>query len=357
MTFGSLLGFLAVVIAVYILWQIHQVVLLGFAAVVFATVINHLVRQLQRSGMKRRFALPLVLFCIVIFIAGLFALASPPVIDQFQELLNRLPPAIEQITGWTGWLQRRLPPPIAENLRNLSSFAQNLQNWTGQLFNNFFDIFFNTLSVVLNVLLFIFVTLMLLANPQPYRQGFMLLFPSFYRKRVNEIMDECESTLTGWAIGMLFNMTVIGLMSTIGLWILGVPLPLANGLLAALLTFIPNIGPTLSVIPPVLFAFLDAPWKAIAVIALYILIQQVESNILTPLVMQRQVSLLPAVTLVGLAAFGLLFGFLGVLLALPIVVVARVWINEVLVKDVLDNWTTPHRKRNFATEHGQDDAA
>jgi predicted PurR-regulated permease PerM len=187
-------------------------------------------------------------------------------------------------------------------------------------------------------LLTIVVTIMLLANPTPYRRIFILLFPAFYRPRIHEILQECEETLGGWAIGILFNMTIIAIMSGIGLWGLGVQLPLANALIAGVLTFIPNVGPTLSVVPPAALALLDAPWKALAVVVLYVAIQQIESNILTPLVMERQVSLLPAITLLSQVAFATFFGLLGLFLALPIVVVAQVWLKEVLVEDILNQW-------------------
>jgi predicted PurR-regulated permease PerM len=108
--------------------------------------------------------------------------------------------------------------------------------------------------------------------------------------------------------------------------------------LAGILTFIPNIGPALSVIPPIAIALLDTPWKALAVLILYILIQQVESNLLTPYVMAQQVSLLPAITLLAQVFFATFFGFLGLFLALPLTVVAQVWLKEVLVKDILDQW-------------------
>ncbi len=101
-----------------------------------------------------------------------------------------------------------------------------------------------------------------------------MAFPAFYRHRVDEILDECEESLVGWIKDTLLAMVVIGVVSYIGLLILRVPLPLVNALLAGLLEFIPNVGPTLSVFPP---ALLDAPWKSVAVIILYILIQQFES--------------------------------------------------------------------------------
>jgi predicted PurR-regulated permease PerM len=135
-------------------------------------------------------------------------------------------------------------------------------------------------------------------------------------------------------------MTVITFLSGIGLLILGVRLPFANALLAGLLTFIPNLGPTLSVIPPTILALIDAPWKAIAVVILYIIIQQIEGTVLTPVVMQKQVSLLPAITILSQIAFAAFFGIFGLFLALTIIVVAMVWFKKVLIEDFLNQWQT-----------------
>ncbi len=140
-------------------------------------------------------------------------------------------------------------------------------------------------------------------------------------------------------------MVVIGFVSAIGLWLLRVPLVLANSALAGLLEAIPNVGPTLSVIPPMAVALLDAPWKAGAVLVLYVVIQQLEQYFLVPYVMATQVSLLPAVTLLSQVIFAIFFGFLGLFLAIPLVIVSQVLIQEVLVKDILDNWKADEQNR------------
>jgi predicted PurR-regulated permease PerM len=207
-----------------------------------------------------------------------------------------------------------------------------------QLFSNFYAIFSGSLGAAVNILLVAVVTLMLLVSPHPYLRLFLAFFPSFYRRRAAQIIKKCERALGGWTQGILFNMLVISLLSWLGLSILGVQLPLANALLAGLLTFIPNLGAVLSCIPPIILAVIDAPWKAVAVLILYFLIQQAESNVLTPLVMKQQVSLLPAVTLLAQATFAIFFGFIGLFLALPLTVVSQVWIEEILIKDILSNW-------------------
>lgn len=347
---GTLIGFLAIIIALYILWRIKQVLLLAFAAVVFATAINQLVRLLQKKfQFKRKIAIAIAVTGVLTFIIGFIALIIPPFIDQFQQLVKLVPQGFEQLSSLNERLHNILPNSLFQEVQGLESLTQNLQSFVDQFISNFFDLFSSTLGLFLNSLLVIVVTIMLLSNPTPYKQMFLVMFPAFYRQRVQIILKKCEKNLGGWAIGILFNMAVIAILSGIGLLLLGVKLPLANSLLAGMLTFIPNLGPVLSVIPPAAMALLDAPWKALAVVILYIGIQQVESNILTPIVMQKQVSLLPAVTLLSQVAFAVFFGILGLFLALPITVVAQVWLKEVLVKDILDRWQIEHEINQFNT--------
>ncbi len=138
-------------------------------------------------------------------------------------------------------------------------------------------------------------------------------------------------------------MSVIAALSMIGPSLIGVKAALANGILAGLLNFIPNLGPTISVVPPIAIALLDSPAKSLIVLGLYIGIQQFESNFLTPYVMAQQVNLLPAVTLLAQVFFATIFGFWGLLLALPLVVVCQIWIRRVLVEDVMDQWADPSK--------------
>ncbi|MEO0928164.1 MAG: AI-2E family transporter, partial [Cyanobacteria bacterium J06643_13] len=314
------------------------------------TAMNQLVKLLEKKlKLERKVAIAISVTGVLIFIIGFVALVIPPFIDQFQQLVTLVPLGLEQLSSWNEWLRNLLPDNLIEEVRGLESLTQNIQSYMDRFIGNFFDLFSSTLGVVLNSLLVIVVTIMLLSNPTPYKQMFLLMFPAFYRQRVQMIVKKCESNLGGWAIGILFNMAVIAIMSGIGLLILGVRLPLANSLLAGMLTFIPNLGPVLSVVPPAAMALLDAPWKALAVVILYVVIQQVESNVLTPIVMQKQVSLLPAITLLSQVAFAVFFGLLGLFLALPITVVAQVWLKEVLVKDILDRWQIEDDINRFNT--------
>jgi predicted PurR-regulated permease PerM len=335
---GQWVGLIALLISVYILWQIRQVLLLVFMAVVFATALNRLVRRLRKSGAKHGIAVLLSVSLLLALLVGFSWLIVPPFVDQFHQLAELVPRGLERLRRWIEVLQNRLPGQslrFIPSVDDLSRQAQPLVTW---VFNNFFSLFSNFLAIILNLLLVLVLTVMLLVNPTPYRQGFLLLFPSFYRRRASEILSQCEVALVSWIRGILIDMVVIGSISGIGLWILQVRLVLANASLAGLFEAIPNVGPTLSVIPPMAIALLDAPWKAGAVLILYILIQQLEQYFLVPFVMAKQVSLLPAVTLLSQVIFAIFFGFLGLFLAIPLVIVGQIWIREVLVKDILNPW-------------------
>lgn len=337
MKLGQWIGLVALFISIYILWQIRHILLLGFTAIVLATALNRSVRQLQRLGLKRRLAVFLSLAVVFALLAIFISLIGVPFSKEFQQLLERTPQGIERLRSWSDWLQNLIPQQSNTAQWSGTGLIEHLQTLAYSSFGHIFTFLSVSVAVPLEVLLTLILTVMLLADPLLYRRAFVQLFPSFYRRRADEILSRCDVALGGWLVGILFNVTVITVVSWLGLWILQVPLVLANALLAGLLTFIPNLGPTISVIPPMAIALLDAPWKAGGVLILYILLHEIEGDILTPLVMAKQVSLLPAVTLLSQLAFTVFFGFLGLLLAVPLLVVLQVWLQECLIKDVLDH--------------------
>ncbi len=328
----------------YLLWQIRNVLMLGFAAIAFSTVINRLVQQLHKIGMPRALAVTVSLLGLLGLCVGAGWFIGPAIAHQIPQSTFLSEQGFERLQGWYRQVSGVMPGNALANTKLedlLPQLAQISPDWASRLlvfFTGSLDFFLNTLLVVV-------LTIMLLSNPKAYRKLLLQGFPKFYRRRADSILDECEEGLSGWFIGLLFNMTVITICSGVGLALIGVPLPVVNALIAGLLTFIPNIGPILSVVPPVLMALATAPWMALAVLALYFAIQQIEGMVLTPFVMEKQVSLLPAITLVAQVVFAVFFGLLGLFLALPLVVVLQVWIKELLVEDILNRWPAPRRLR------------
>ena len=338
MNLGQWIGLIALVISLYILWQLRDVLLLIFAAVVLATTLNRLARRFQSLGIKRGLS---VLLAVGIFFAGVvcfFWLIVPPFVQQFHELTYRVPQGFGRFNSWIDVQRTHIPEQLLPYIPDLNSLIAQAQPLFNRLLGNSFAFVSGSLEVVLKILLVLVLTGMFLVNPDAYQKVFVRIFPSFYRRRVMGILEQCEVSLEGWVTGASIGVFVVGLMSLVGLSILGVKAALALGVLAGFMNLIPNLGPTMSVVPAMAIALLDNPWKAVAVFVLYFFIQQAESNFITPVVMAHQVSLLPAVTLISQLFFVTFFGFLGLFLALPLTVVVRIWVQEILVKDVLDKW-------------------
>ena len=336
MNLGQWFGFVCLIIALFVLWQIRHLLLLVFTAVIIAVALNRLVKWLQSIKIPRKLAVVLAIFSLITFLGLFIALVVPPFSQQLQNLLEELPRVWAKIDWELARLQTRLPDSFPDLPDRLDLIRQlpPIQD----LVSRFFGIFSNSVTAILQLLLVFAIAVMMLADPQRYRKAFLSLFPSFYRRRADSILGLSESALGSWLQGIMINCLFIGIASGIGLAVLQVRLVLVHALIAGILNFIPNIGPATSVVFPLSIAVLESPWKIVGVLVWYFIIQNVETYWLSPTVMARQVSLLPAITLTAQIFFAKTFGLMGLLLALPLTVVAKTWIEEAIFKDILDNW-------------------
>jgi predicted PurR-regulated permease PerM len=335
---GHWLGIIALGISVYILWQMRQMVLLLFAAIVLAITLNLLIEKFQTWRIKRGYAILLSGLCLIAALVSFFWLIVPPFIREFQQLVLLVPQGIEALITWIKELASRLDPELIQSLPTLQQLTQQLQPLVNQIAGRGLSFFYSSLGVPLSLLFLLVLTFMLLAEPHAYRKAFIRLFPSFYRRRVDAILVRCDRALQKWLAAIFFNMLLVGIFSFIGLLVMQIPLALSQATIAGLFTFIPNIGPVLSVVPPMAIALLENPWKALFVLIFYIVIQQIDSQLLTRLIIKQPISLFPAITLLTQFIFASFFGFLGLLLAFPVAIVGEIWLQEVLIKDVLNRW-------------------
>ncbi|NES97173.1 MAG: AI-2E family transporter [Desertifilum sp. SIO1I2] len=336
-------SFLGLIVSLIILWQFRNILLLVFTAIVLAIALNSLVRFLnRRCKIPRGAAVGVGLLSVLIGFSILIGLILPLFISQFQQLILLVPQGVERFIIWanrtitnppTWW-----PPFDIGRLPRFNDISQQLLALVQQVFGNFFVFFSGSVAIILQVLLAMILTLMFVSNPIAYRELLLRLFPSFYRRRADVILSKCEVSLLAWLRGIAINSLFVATASAIGLMILGVPFVFAHAVVAGVFNFIPNIGPMLSVVFPVSVAFLDSFSKAIAVIILYAIIQNIESYLIAPMVMQQQVSLLPAATLVAQIFFATFLGPVGLILALPLAVVSKIWIEEAILKDIFDRW-------------------
>ncbi len=343
--FGKWVGFSALILIFYTLWQMRQLMLLLLTAIVLSLGLNLLVKGFQQRQIRRGLGILLAVIALLLFLFVVIWLIVPPFISQFQELVKLVPQGIETFILWLRSQKNSLNPSFIEFLPNFNSsdlneLLQQLRPLLQEALGGGLNIFYSSLGIILSLLLLLALSLMLLANPSAYRLGFIRLFPAFYRLRVNYILQRCEQALENWLKGIAVNMAIVAIFTGIGLLILKIPLALSQAIIAGLFAFIPHLGLVLSVILPIatILALQDSLWKIGAVLVLYLAIQQIETHILTRRIRTQQVSLLPGITILAEILFTLTFGVLGLILALPLSIISQICLREILVKDILNPW-------------------
>jgi predicted PurR-regulated permease PerM len=179
----------------------------------------------------------------------------------------------------------------------------------------------------------------LAAQPKLYRSGLLKLFPAGSRDRIDQALDDCWTALRLWLAGRLVSMVFIGLLTGVGLWLIGIPGALALGIVAFILEFVPFVGPIIAAVPALVLALAFDPVKALWVALLYLGIQQLEGNVIEPIVQQRAVDLPPALLLFAIVAGALVFGPTGVIFAAPLTVVLFVLVKRLYVREALGTAT------------------
>jgi predicted PurR-regulated permease PerM len=198
----------------------------------------------------------------------------------------------------------------------------------------------STAAVLAGLVLVIFLAIYIGAEPDVYHGGLMHLFPKRARGRAGEVLSEMAIVLRKWLVTQLIAMVVIGAVTTVGLLLLGVQAAFALGLIAGLLEFVPTVGPLLAAIPAVAMGFIDSPQTALYVALLYWGVQFLENNLLIPTLMRGGLDLPPALTLVAQALMTLLFGFIGLMVAVPLTAAIIVPIKMLYVEDVVGDQIT-----------------
>ncbi len=345
----ALSGFLATGV---ILWSLKEIIIQIFAGVVLAMALCTLVGAIRsKINISRNLALILSLMGLFTILSSFLIVVVPPFTKEFQELINQLPNAARTLSDITtrslekinyimygGYPKGELEKQIIFNGFNPLPDGSTIANGVGEGIGKILDFAGNLGNGILQMIFILAIGLMVASQPKPYREVAINLVPSFYRRRAREILSQCGIALTNWMIGVLISSLCVSILAVIGLSILGIKLVIANALLAGILNIIPNLGPVISTIFPMSVALVDEPWKALAVLGMYIIIQNIESYIITPSVMHHRVKLLPGLTLSAQFIFTIIFGPIGLILALPLAVVLQIIIKEVVIRDILDPW-------------------
>ena len=300
-------------------------------------------------NIARWISLGITLVSIILISSISIVIIIPQFTTEFQELINQIPSAVSKLWDlsintffdFAEFIYKDNVPDLAdrsilENNLSIIPDGGTLANGVTDSITKLISLAGNVGIGILQFLFIISVALMITIQPSSYREVAILLVPSFYRRRARVILLKCGNSLSSWMTGVVLSSICVAILASIGLYLLGIKLVIANALIAGVLNIIPNVGPTISTIFPLSVALLDTPWKSLAVLGLYILIQNIESYIITPSIMQKQVKLLPGLTIAAQFIFTILFGPLGLLLAIPMAVVIQVFVKEIIIHDLLE---------------------
>jgi predicted PurR-regulated permease PerM len=294
-----------------------RVILMLLFAVVVAALMTALVDWLgTRFKIGRRISFPLIL-CVAGGLVGLTAwLSGPSIIAQFADMQTDLPQAAHQLIGrvngygWGRWL-----------LAQWSGYSQ-LSSSVSSALTRIGGIVLSTATVLSGLVLVGFLGLYLAAEPEVYFAYVQRVTPLAFRTKLNACAAAAVRNLRWWVFSQMLSMTAVGVIVAVGLWILGVPLAGLLGVIAALLTFIPNIGPILSVVPAALLAVAISPTKGLFTVLLFLGVHFLEGNVITPLLERRIVRLPPALTMTAQLLLAVIAGPLGLALAAPLAAAA-----------------------------------
>ena len=311
---------------IWLLWLIREVIALFFIALILAAIVEPPVKWFSRHKIPKGLGL-LIIYLILFAIFGLvIGLMIPPIVHELRELIQSLPLYWGKISDWLRWFKASIDPNLLQQMEGgLKTFHSALALTAGGIFSTLG----NFLTSIISFFLVLVITFYIVVQEDSSLKVIRSLVPSKYQPFFLQLLTKTRKRISLWFKGQIILCFIIGIMSYLGLLILGIKYALILALLAGLLELIPYLGPILSAIPAVFFAFIQSPFLGVLVIVLYLLIQQLENHLIAPKVIQKTVGLNPLVSIFVLLVGGKLGGFLGILLAIPLTLVVVVFLENI----------------------------
>ncbi len=351
-------------IALQVLWIGRTIVLLTFLGVLFGIALAAGVDWLERKRVPRGVGAVLLVLVFLGILAGIGAATAPSITGQMRDLKTQLPRAVGKIQRWvrdrqegvSEVLEQVAPDPTAagdkkpaprdttatagkqesaEGADKGPSLGDGVTGQIGGIARYLFGFFTSTFAALGGMLLILFVAIFVAADTRTYQDGLMHLFPHEARPRAREVLGATAAMLRRWLLTQSVSMVLVGVLTGGVLMAMGIEAAIALGIIAGILEFVPIVGPIMAAVPAIAMGFLDGPEKALYVALAYVGIQQVESNVIQPLLMKKGLELPPVLTIFTQGILSLVFGFMGLLVAVPLLAAVIVPIKMLYVRDVV----------------------
>lgn len=316
---------------VYIFSTAVNLLLLMFGGLMFSIFFHAISGKIRKwTGWNEKISLVSAIFLVILFWSGVSVFIGATVAQQYSELSSTIPETIDNFRSYLSnstWGQTIIDntPPVNESVTTAFSYVQKFFKSTFGFFGDIYVLFFFGIFFMI--------------SPEDYKNGVLSLIPGRNKKKASEIIELTGNNLKTWLKAQMFEMLFVFTLTAIGLLILGINLWLILAIIAGILTFIPNIGPTLALIPAALVGLLDGPDTALYIIGIFLLVQTVESAVFAPYVQKNMMSLAPALVLFFQFFLGAVTGAFGLLFATPILIVIVNLVNEIYVKMILKQET------------------
>jgi predicted PurR-regulated permease PerM len=349
------LTLLAVFGAALLVLRLLDLLILVFVALVITATLRPMVSALKHRGIPKTLALLLIYLGILGVLTGLFVLVIPALINQGGALIRSLPQVYASLVASLANNPYDVIRTLPQRLPTGDQLASQLQAVSGMVLNGALGIGMGVVAFLTQMLTMIVLSVYLTLDQSRLERFWLSLAPATQRPELLAIWREIENRLGGFVRGELLLMTSIGVMASLGYLAIGLPYPLALGVLAGLLEFVPMVGPALGAIPAIIVALSISPQAAILVVVYSIVIQLVENNLLVPRLMGRSVGVSPVIVILAIFAFTSLLGIAGAFLAVPLAAILQVLMDHLVVNAGLsaDEVTTESSTNVMATMRAQ----
>jgi predicted PurR-regulated permease PerM len=331
---GYVAAALGLVALFAVAWTLRDILLLAFGAVVIAAIIRAIARPVIRRFPKReKLGILGGVLVLLLLLSGIFWLFGHQLSEQMRSLGDRLPEAAAKVKDWAQ--QNAVGRFVLEQTQGTGANGGARADQGGML-AGLKQAVTLTLASISHVLLMLVAGIYFAFDPRLYVNGLTRLFPPAHRDNVHDALETCGDTLQRWLLGQLISMVTIGTLTAAGLALVGCPVPLALGLLAGLLVFVPVVGFLVAFVPTVLMALSESPQVALYAVIVFIVVQQLEEQVVLPLAQKWATHLPPALGLLALAATGVLFGIPGLIFGAPLAVVTMCLVKKLYLENGIE---------------------